>query len=409
MAVINSPWVGIAKGRLGQGVYYNAKGQTVARSYNPQPLNRRTISQQSQRAVFSSAVKFFSRGVQNLFNFAFENKAVNESDYNAYMRYNAKRGMYFGPEQNESDIYPSLGDFVMTRGSLGTLSYGINSNDDLLLSLPVLEINDVAFNTLGELSSALINAGYMQGDIFTFVVINTSGQPGSPSAPLVGVLEASVWTIRQFSVDVASSLNLNAEGFEAGITRGILSIELLSQSVASDMAAGVCCVVSRVSNGKVYVSNSDLLLNWAGKLALRYGRSSTWQAIVMAAWQAEEPSILQGRLRFNQGSGFSVTATGIIGVRVNAIVENSAYFYANEVVDRETFINLFDLGYSVDSDTDILNSFMLLEPNSDTLIRITNGEDVFFKISQDSTDPKKWNVVEVNEEVTYMMRSIIYI
>ena len=57
MAKISSPWVGISKGKLGEGVYYHANGRQLARARNRQPANPRTDKQAVQRMVLASAAK----------------------------------------------------------------------------------------------------------------------------------------------------------------------------------------------------------------------------------------------------------------------------------------------------------------------------------------------------------------
>lgn len=57
MARISSPWVGISKGKLGEGVYYHANGKQLARARNRQPANPRTDKQAVQRMVLASASK----------------------------------------------------------------------------------------------------------------------------------------------------------------------------------------------------------------------------------------------------------------------------------------------------------------------------------------------------------------
>lgn len=299
MAVINSPYVGNARGKLGDAVLYRSKGNTIARAYNPEPKNRRTVSQQSQRSVFSAAVKFYARGVQNLFLFAFENKKPQESDYNAFMRYNANRGMYFGPAQNDDDTYPALGDFVLTRGSLGTF------NTRLAPSGPVIDfqLSELASTptTLGELSQALVTAGLMDGDILTFLGITTDSGTGSPSAPVEVGSEVPNWGLKQFTVDLASTDLLTSLGIVVAYAAppGILSVSIDYFGSYDEGIASGAVVVSRQEGGLLRVSNSTLLLNDASQEALVYGRGLTWRSIVLSAWNSEQRSILQGGISSN--------------------------------------------------------------------------------------------------------------
>lgn len=300
MAVIISPYVGDARGKLGEGVFMRSKGQTIVRGYNPSPLNRRTQSQQAQRAVFSAAVKFFSRGVQNLFHFAFETKPTKESDYNAFMRLNAKKGIYFGPAENSNEAFPALGPWSMTRGSLK----GAAVEFDTLPRIYFPGIDTAPSRTIGALSQAILesDANYEPGDILTFVNIGMWITPGSPSYPFERVPdEVPDWNIYQIVLDTSDTTPLPADDWFYQVSPDDGLGIWPHQAEVPTAFCGACCFVhSRVRNGKVYVSNSDLALNGLAATAYSYGRSDTWRAVVMAAWGTEQESILQGAIAARQ-------------------------------------------------------------------------------------------------------------
>lgn len=300
MAVIISPYVGDARGKLGEGVFMRSKGQTIVRGYNPSPLNRRTQSQQAQRAVFSAAVKFFSRGVQNLFHFAFETKPTKESDYNAFMRLNAKKGIYFGPEENANEAFPALGPWSMTRGSLK----GAAVEFDTLPRIYFPGITSAPSRTIGALSQAILesDSNYEPGDILTFVNIGMWITPGSPSYPFERVPdEVPDWNIYQIVIDTSDTTPLPADDWYMQVDADEGLGVWPHQVEVPTAFCGACCFVhSRVRNGKVYVSNSDLALNSLAATAYSYGRSDTWRAVVMAAWGTEQESILQGSIAARQ-------------------------------------------------------------------------------------------------------------
>lgn len=300
MAVVISPYVGDARGKLGEGVFMRSKGQTIVRGYNPSPLNRRTVSQQVQRAQFSAAVKFFSRGVQNLFQFAFETKPTKESDYNAFMRLNAKKGIYFGPAENANDAFPALAPWAMTRGSLK----GASVDFDQLPRVYFGGIDAVPARTIAALSQAIIasDSNYEVGDIMTFVNIDMMYPAGSPSYPFDTVPElAPIWSLYQIILDTSDTSALPADTWFMQIDTDYgLGIWPKQSDVQSDYAGGCCFVHSRVRNGKVYVSDSNLDLNNQATLAYNYGRSDTWRRVVMAAWGTEAESILQGSVAARQ-------------------------------------------------------------------------------------------------------------
>lgn len=300
MAVVNSPYVGIAKGRLGEGVFSRVKGQTTVRGYNPSPANPRTPGQQTQRAIFSSAVKFFSRGVQNFFKFAFENKAEKESDYNAFMRYNANRGMYFGPEQNDNPAYPALGRFIMTKGSLTAPTFEVDASSRVTAAFSVGSFSLAAVTNLGQLSQLLLSAGYQQGDIVTFCNITTDWIAGDSSDPVLYGSQPPVWDIRQFTLDTTSTETLVSLGIAiSSRDDGFVRVNMSQDS--DDEAVCACCVcVSRPSATGLKVSSSELWLNKQAERAWLYGRTTEWKNKVLAAWRVSAESILQGSRSVNK-------------------------------------------------------------------------------------------------------------
>lgn len=300
MAIVNSPYVGIAKGRLGEGVFSRVKGQTTVRGYNPSPANPRTASQQTQRSIFSSAVKFFSRGVQNFFKFAFENKAEKESDYNAFMRYNSSRGMYFGPEQNDDPSYPALGRFIMTKGSLPMPVYGWDYENLVFAKFNADFDSNNMGSTVGWLSSVLLTAGYQQGDIITFVAISTDWIAGSASDPVLYGSQPPVWDIRQFTLDTTSTASFEDYNiFVAVDNNGLLTVNM-NQGLDDEAVCACCVCVSRPSASGLKVSSSELWLNKQAERAWIYGRTSEWKSKVLAAWKVQGESILQGSRSVNK-------------------------------------------------------------------------------------------------------------
>ena len=302
MAVVNSPWVGISRGKLGEAVLYRAKGNTNARQYNPSPQNRRTVSQQAQRSLFSSAVKFFSRGVQNLFVFAYEDKRTQESDYNAFMRYNAKLGMFFGPEQNNNPAYPALGNWVLSHGSLQTVRQSIQ--DRRITANLSYSGASPSFETVAELSQALITGStYMEGDIFTFLYISTNALAVSPSEPMTDYDSEPEWHIAQLILDSTDNRTLSSLDFRAQTAQdGSVALAWMGDTFADSVVEGYAVIHSRNTSGSLRVSDSTLLLSTVGGNALSFGRSVTWKSIVMAAWQTEQTTILQGGVAQRQSS-----------------------------------------------------------------------------------------------------------
>lgn len=392
MAIINSPWVGNARGKMGEGVYAKVKGQTTARSYNPSPLNRRTAPQQTQRAVFSSAVRFYSRGVQNLFLFAFEDKKATESDYNAFMRYNAKKGIYFGKEQNESDNYPSVGAFSLTRGSIPGPSVVITDGGRSMAQFAVTSYPTAAITTVGELSQALVSAGYMQGDIITSLVIRSTWEPGDMSEPVTAGSKQPEWVISQFTVDVGSTLLLSSTVFGAVSSGDFINLTQQATEIDPETVCGHAWIVSRVIDGKVYVSSSDLQLNSPAEEALYYGRSDTWLNIVLESYKSEGKSILQGSRSVNgEPVKLSITRNFELPIQVRNLVGGESSFITSQPLTAEEFARRSAFLYSPTSGgSSLMTSWRAL--NQTTVRLVAPSGAALFSVVRNSQDYNQWTV-----------------
>lgn len=291
---------GMARGSVGDVTFSVVKGQQVARVRNRQPSNPRTSSQVLQRALFSDAIKFYTRGIQNLFQFAFEDKKATESDYNAFMRHNAKLGMYITKEQFDNPNFPALGRFMTTYGSLTPPEldeYG-SSSVTLAAFFPIATEVTEAPTTIGELSAILIAGGsVIQGDIITLLQIETNARAGSESNPVGSVSILPQWNILQFTVDVDSTVTLENAGIVVITNRSNaigLDVTLLYTESSNTIISAGTAIISRKSSSGLKVSTSSLYLSPGAESALEYASSQTWADIVKSSWNARAEAVLEG-------------------------------------------------------------------------------------------------------------------
>ena len=374
MAVINSPQIGIARGKLGDAVYYRSKGNTNARSYNPNTTNRRTVNQQSQRSLFSSAVKFFSRGTQNLFVFAYEDKRTQESDYNAFMRYNAKRGMFFGPDQNDNPAYPALGDWILTHGSLPRLDYKRGSDGFEIDVNSFAGAGDIV--TVGALSTLLLaSPEWSPGDIFTIVSIGSDSLLGTPTEPVRVGSSEPYWVIKQFIIDEADNTNLDDFGltFHVDGLRSYLTCSVQFPLAIVGITA-FAAIHSRNVNGQLRVSDSTLIYNNAGNVAIENGRGDSWKEIVLAAWGSEQLSILQGGIASRTAS--TAKPEIFVGFNYGEPIEDAdgKYIY---VEGTQTAANIAGHMKIVIDDDNLLT----LSVTSDFVVAAISGADLAFNLA----------------------------
>lgn len=284
-------FLGYARGSVGDVTFSRTKGQQTARARNRKPNNPRTNAQMRQRSLFIDAVKFFSRGNQNFFTFAFEDKGASESDYNAFMRYNANRGINIKKADFDFERYPAIGDWIMTRGSLtGIISTSYTSTNYTALLRATAP--STAPTTVGALSTALIaNGAWQIGDIVTMVEIITDAEAVSQMQPVSPGVETPQWIITQFVIDTESSTTLASLGLSASSSNGLIA---LTHAEATTDVCAWCIVQSRKTNDGLKVGNSNLINNAAAAQAVTYGKTLAWINNVLADWKAREEAVLEG-------------------------------------------------------------------------------------------------------------------
>ena len=300
--------LGQARGAVGDMVFSRLKGQQVTRARNHKPANPRTSSQVYQRALFSDAVKFYTRGRQNLYQFAFENKKANESDYNAFMRENAKRGVVISKAAFDNNSYPAIGNWVIAKGSLIAPDWGYDfGNARPYISLGMHASTDALPTTLAALSAILINGDTIQeGDILTFVNIY-SDKKGIPN--VAGEVEGvPTWVIRQLQLDSTSAqplsdYNIAVVKYGAGDT---VTWELTITDTVDDageiISAGAV-VLSRNTKTGVKVATTELdATGLYYEAALDAARQRSYIDSVVESWRTTQQapvvseSIMQGNI-----------------------------------------------------------------------------------------------------------------
>lgn len=261
--------MGYARGAVGDLVFSRVKGNQVTKARNRQPSNPKTSKQVYQRAKFINAVRFYQRGVQNLFKFAYEDKTAQESDFNAFMRHNTSRAIPVGKNASEESIYPAISNWITSFGSLNgpqaVIGYAGAGGAEMLPSrtyaignynvspssaegsevLPSDEINAIvsfvlpaAAANFGALCAGLktMYPDLMEGDIVTVTLIHQIlqgiGEPATllPGTAMDGAASAPAWRFAQFRIDTTSTKAISqAIGNEIYLSEG-LSMSVTGQS-----------------------------------------------------------------------------------------------------------------------------------------------------------------------------------
>ena len=302
--------LGMARGSVGDVTFYRDGGLQRARSRNRQPNNPRSNKQQTQRALFANCVKFYKLTAAKFFKFAFENKKVNESDYNAFMRENLKRGVMMSKTAFYCEPYPALGNWLMSRGSLATIR---NANDDNYdapvfdLGAPYAEIPSRNI-TIGEISTAMVASGrYQVGDIITMIKYLANGDEIPSATPDADAdLLQTNFVFWQFLVDpnnTKSFISLFGDVVRFYIdqtSQGNLTISFgsLAASGNEEWRIGyqaTTIIHSRNTANGLLVSTQELTCNPRYTDAITTAATdATYKSAVLSDWQASGLAILQG-------------------------------------------------------------------------------------------------------------------
>lgn len=307
-----------ARGKLGGFVYSVVKGQQVQRAYNSKPSNPQTAAQLYQRALFVDAVKFYTRGRRELFQFAFEDKKRTESDYNAFMRANAKRGVVISKEAFENYPYPALGNFIMSKGTLQPIQHFIATGNSsyIAMSKPVVtELTTVT--TLGQLAELIVDGvDFLADDILTFVSIKSSVAGEGYIPNVTGEIQGTTdWDIHQVMLTLGSTQPLSDFGISATITTaegGAKTLMVRSvEEVSSDFIFAGAVIHSRNTSTGVRTSTQELALNAAAEEAIELARARTYVDAVVETWRTTQKApvisetIMQGSIAQSIEANFS--------------------------------------------------------------------------------------------------------
>lgn len=300
---------GNAKGKLGQLVLSNLKGQQIARAYQPNVNNPRTPAQMFQRATFAAPVQFYKHATQALFKFAYTDKKPQESDFNAFMRHNSKNAALLTREQFVDQNVPKIGRYLLSVGDLGAPAMTLSGSGNAQISVGVISADIVGTQsadaeiTLGTLSNAIIRniSGVINGDIVTLVFI-ASDADFSPTQPYIQAgSDLPTWYIYQFRLDITSEepmTNVIGDDLFDAKNSPASAVDLVG---ANDTKA-VACVVSRPTADGVRVSTSRLVNHPDVETALSKMLSSSpnfdksWDDVCMASWAAADKAVLEGSL-----------------------------------------------------------------------------------------------------------------
>lgn len=307
-----SSYWGTATGKIGNTVVRVRKGVRVESAYQPNVTNPRSGGQVVQRGKFSDAVGFYKRSMANFFRMAFEDKKVNETDFNAFMRHNVSRGYVYSRQMvtGGQGALPYIGKWLLSFGSLFNLP--INSGASGLtvtLWLPT-EGRDTA--TMGNMFARWITEGKAQeGDILTVVRILSSADGAGydeytdealgllPGFTYTGALPegmAPVWSLDQYIIKSDSAGLIKEQRWITLPTDGDATINFADMGNASvDSARAAAAIITRKTANGLLCSTTPLVWNKTAETMMTTMATENWLEGQRKAWNSQNV-ILAGAL-----------------------------------------------------------------------------------------------------------------
>lgn len=295
--------LGMSRGSVGDVTFYRSGGSQRARARNRKPANPMTVRQQTQRAKFANAVKFHKQVTSNFFRFAYEDKKVNESDYNAFMRHNVGNSGFIGARASKIASWPALGLWEVTSGSLPEITVSTPASGSMFMVALGVTGN---ITTVGALSTALIALGdtWREGDILTVLVYRATAAATLPTVDTETEHTASS-SYLQIVLNSSDTTTLGSLVGNLGGVEYIMSVDEVdgfqvqgNDSEWEDVWANdllQCAVIhSRNTAGGLLVSTQTMVSNKPQVITDALNEDGAYYNSVLADWDAAAEAVLQG-------------------------------------------------------------------------------------------------------------------
>lgn len=369
-------FMGTLKGRVGESVFYVSRGEQNQIKYQRNISNPQSSPQVYQRSRFLAANKFYTRGRQQFFKFAFENKRKGESDFNAFMRENIKNAPNITRDAYELTNYPIVGQFMVSKGSLPTMACGVRTSGwRVYLDIPFKSFEE---DTIGSLSSHMIQSfQYEVGDIITLLFIQSNTLTGVPEvvpSTSGNTYGTPVWKIIQFKVDPSDTTDIVDLGIwytNDGLGNMILIGDEDTEWFPEYQYSAFTCVHSRNVRGKLKVSTQTLVVSEPSFQAIEDQRDEDYIQQVIANWKTPSTVPIQSDAILKGAMVTSSTPQAGISVQSSPssifLLNGNMFTASRPVTTGETLV----VGYIVNDEND-----SPLQEAACTAIMVSGDEDV---------------------------------
>lgn len=296
---------------MGGAVLYSRMGETIARELAASVANPRTTAQMSQRVRLSNVVNFYKVSAKWMRG-AFESKAENQSDYNAFVAANLTASRVALTKSQAATGAAVVAPYKISQGSINPISW---SNTGTTLPTSDLYVGDLAITgttTVGAFSAALEEANNLL-DGMQLSLIQYIQQVDAQGTPYV--------TCRAYEVVLNSA--------STQLLSSYMPIDILAVSTGanpalavntSDFTGGFAMILSLTTGTTIKVSSANVILTSDNT----FYDSFTTAAVVQAAIDSygEGTEIFLSSASANQQST-PATAQSIISATIGGNVYRS--------------------------------------------------------------------------------------
>lgn len=330
MAVVRNFWLKDNTQKLGGAVIYQVNGQTLMRQLAPAVSNPRTDAQMSTRVRLANLVAFY-RASAGWMKGAFESKAANQSDYNAFVSANASgNAVWLTKSQVEAGTC-IVAPYTISRGSMGEIKQTASATM-ITSNLYVGDLTITSTITVGELSAALLanNNGLQNGDQLS--VIQYIQNTGSADSYTV-TCRAREMILNTSSLELVSRfLPVDILGVSSGDTPA-LSI------LTSSFIGGAAFILSRTQGGRILVTTSSVTLTY-GNSVYTAMTSTTQKETAIRSYGTNTVVFLDSNVVADANAGVP-TAVSIASVRIgNTTYAAGAYLPESLPASSQVVVNL---------------------------------------------------------------------
>lgn len=270
--------MGTLQGRVGDMLFKVRKGQQISGKLQKQVINTRTTAQMKQRTQLNNLVACY-RVLKPAIEMGFENKASNQSNYNAFVGKNMNVGtLVFNDKDSVKAGVTIVAPYQITSGTLSpVVMQGAAPNAITNIALGALAIGPTT--TIGQFSSAILanNPQIVSGMQLSYIsMVQRVDTEVIPPASIALIPRAYVEKYEiTLNVENAALLSDSFPARALGVTDGFLS------HVADSLLGGYTWVWSqkvgtliKVSSQRLNVTSLSTLADYVGSAAQTRAGSS---------------------------------------------------------------------------------------------------------------------------------------